>query len=1214
MRYRIIDTALFKDGNARLRVPMIRRDLEGIKIPSLTKLRLGKLKDVKEFILHAKKLIRKASSTVPASDVPIGSPPADSHKISERLFTSICKRSRERATENIFLNFETAAFHLKFLLEGHPDLPTNTEDLKKYFREKNNTDNQIWDFSRKNIFELKGPLYIAMAISPLLLLSSKNLQKNPPGKEALFNFWCISGQYERPRSVLSAEKELWNVVWDIAAGMDTYHRLQTAIDRLLELDFEDVGEWELTENYPTKPPQRSGSSSAKPHDKSSQAGGSATAIIQSSTEHQSSQGAPPSSSPNPKTIEGSEPPESADTELIAQGSTQGQGFCAPTISSSDIHVQIFESTERSASTGTEMAAQDSSVTFQSLPDGIRQSTPQRGGSCAALSARDVPPQPKADADASATTPNPPPTPQSLQDDTCQSTGDVPPQPQADADASATTQNQPPPTAQSTQDSRSCITPTLSLDKRRPERMFSANNSLIPPGSQLAIEFALAEQFEADMLVSDAMKIDQMFASQLGPGPDTENDQSDDSHDDDDIIFLGIVKPKKVILQREVNLLDLASSPSREKKPMGRINIHDSPPKIVGPTPLCTMIDDRSSPVVGLPTTHVIFFTGAILPSLTHLQFKTDLDWIYDIHGSAVSADNRSTSIVHISYQEYKSMDPKKIGRLFSKTSILVTGVPVGATAPNYPSFTDALKSLGRMDKDIVMEDQSINLLREQAIQGPGGLPGLNRSFIRHKVGTLKDILQSLDAERPKSLKALGIPPCVSKPADHHPLFTDRVAWDNAGAKSGKSYPENEMRWSRVATSWAHQKWHLNSDGFATFIQVDFGMLLYFIGNPKRNLPRNLLPGGIDRFLGKFDLERTNSDILDIEFVILQPGDLLLVRPTTLHAVVNVVPTVVRGGHFYATSTIRATCYGIYDNFVTGSYATNTSHAAASNSLLSRLLDFYYRELVHGEVIETDRRSIDLPDLRNFQEVVDIFTLLHLIELVNVISNWNYRDSSTPGAVENRLGAIKNRKLARQIKKWYFARYLLEGLESHLTAEEVLNHRFLAQQAKALSNYKRHAWEKRKGQDGDQGITAEGHAQTTPEMVDTAIHECLIKTPAYLRYINALSEVCTFGWDGPEYVSRMRDDVIGPTEITSSYDEVLYMSGLTFGDICFFQNLNQDEDQEGQEDQDMFDDEIRSDLEWRPQRRKRATTMDGSRGNTSRILLRLTDIFPRFEAS
>lgn len=49
------------------------------------------------------------------------------------------------------------------------------------------TDDQAWSFFDKNMFELKGPLYIAMAVSPLMLLATRNLQNNPPGQEVLFD-------------------------------------------------------------------------------------------------------------------------------------------------------------------------------------------------------------------------------------------------------------------------------------------------------------------------------------------------------------------------------------------------------------------------------------------------------------------------------------------------------------------------------------------------------------------------------------------------------------------------------------------------------------------------------------------------------------------------------------------------------------------------------------------------------------------------------------------------------------------------------------------------------------------------------------------------------------------------------------------------------------------------------------------------------------------
>ena len=146
--------------------------------------------------------------------------------------------------------------------------------------------------------------------------------------------------------------------------------------------------------------------------------------------------------------------------------------------------------------------------------------------------------------------------------------------------------------------------------------------------------------------------------------------------------------------------------------------------------------------------------------------------------------------------------------------------------------------------------------------------------IRHRAGTLLDILQSLNAEHPKSLNALDIPPCISTPFPHHPLFSDQIAWDRASGESVEHYPINDMRWSLAATAWAQHKWHVDCDGFATFIKVESGAKIWFIGTPKRNLPSGQAIGGIDRILGTFDLEGINSDILDIEAVILTPQDLL----------------------------------------------------------------------------------------------------------------------------------------------------------------------------------------------------------------------------------------------------------------------------------------------------------------------------------------------------
>jgi hypothetical protein len=55
-----------------------------------------------------------------------------------------------------------------------------------------------------------------------------------------------------------------------------------------------------------------------------------------------------------------------------------------------------------------------------------------------------------------------------------------------------------------------------------------------------------------------------------------------------------------------------------------------------------------------------------------------------------------------------------------------------------------------------------------------------------------------------------------------------------------------------------------------------------------------------------------------------------------------------GGHYYATSTLRDTCYGIIHSFAAGGLVTNSSHSDEAFLLLSRIVAFYEGELVPGE--------------------------------------------------------------------------------------------------------------------------------------------------------------------------------------------------------------------------------------------------------------------------
>lgn len=69
------------------------------------------------------------------------------------------------------------------------------------------------------------------------------------------------------------------------------------------------------------------------------------------------------------------------------------------------------------------------------------------------------------------------------------------------------------------------------------------------------------------------------------------------------------------------------------------------------------------------------------------------------------------------------------------------------------------------------------------------------------------------------------------------------------------------------------------------------------------------------------------------------------RPSTPHLVLGTAPSIVLGRHYYATGTIRRSCFGIVHTFVMGLGITNTFHTDATRSMLRQLMALYYRHLI-----------------------------------------------------------------------------------------------------------------------------------------------------------------------------------------------------------------------------------------------------------------------------
>jgi hypothetical protein len=79
------------------------------------------------------------------------------------------------------------------------------------------------------------------------------------------------------------------------------------------------------------------------------------------------------------------------------------------------------------------------------------------------------------------------------------------------------------------------------------------------------------------------------------------------------------------------------------------------------------------------------------------------------------------------------------------------------------------------------------------------------------------------------------------------------------------------------------------------------------------------------------------------------------RPNTPHVVFTPEHSVCRGGHFYATPTLRDTCYGLIHTFTAGAWVTNASHTKEAFLCLSYIAAFFQRSFMEQS---TDGDMVD----------------------------------------------------------------------------------------------------------------------------------------------------------------------------------------------------------------------------------------------------------------
>ncbi|TFK61146.1 hypothetical protein BDN72DRAFT_721051, partial [Pluteus cervinus] len=188
-------------------------------------------------------------------------------------------------------------------------------------------------------------------------------------------------------------------------------------------------------------------------------------------------------------------------------------------------------------------------------------------------------------------------------------------------------------------------------------------------------------------------------------------------------------------------------------------------------------------------------------------------------------------------------------------------------------------------------------------------------------------------------------------------------------------PAEDTRWGICGTPDCHHFWHVDVAGFSTKVEVKCGIKLWFIAREKRlnDFSKPTL------YRRNYNVTAMNLDMWDIELVVLRAGDELYQQPNTPHCVYTAESAICHGAYLYSLATIQRSVHGLLHCFVRGVVLTNVGFLATSRRLLCRIITFW-RDALPSFPDRTHEKDHHLPDLSNFDGVMDMLTLCAFMEL------------------------------------------------------------------------------------------------------------------------------------------------------------------------------------------------------------------------------------------
>jgi hypothetical protein len=237
------------------------------------------------------------------------------------------------------------------------------------------------------------------------------------------------------------------------------------------------------------------------------------------------------------------------------------------------------------------------------------------------------------------------------------------------------------------------------------------------------------------------------------------------------------------------------------------------------------------------------------------------------------------------------------------------------------------------------------------------------------------------------------------------------------------------------------------------------------------------------------------------------------RPNTPHLVYTPEAAICHGGHFYSTSTIRHTVFGIYHTFSASRLLTNTEHTKHARLLLRRIITYIHYVFVRRRFQPTEPviPTPHVPDVSTFEGTIDLFMLCIVMELGDLLD---------PRAYERRkldykelVASIHARGLARDIVDWWQTHYEFKSTSGSVYGGREVFQRLFAHQARVLVVYKRLAEEHQIDSD-EEGCTADAL------ITRIVLHHGVQLTPDWSSRPSDW-ESLTFDWPDDAYSVQVR---------------------------------------------------------------------------------------------